>query len=195
MTLDDYREAWQEQDLSVGAEPDEEELLARVREQSEAFERRIRRRDLLETLAAVLVAGLFGYEAATAATWLARIGAAIVVLSSGFVVWWMRRARKAGPARAADRSVADRLRAERERVEAQIRLLDTVVWWYLAPPTVGATLFIVGLGAGTAGTLVSLAVVAAVFGAIWYLNRRAVRTHLRPRRDELIRLLEELEEA
>lgn len=193
MKLDDYREAWREQELSGGDEPDEEELLDWVQEQSEAFERRIRRRDLLETVAAVLVAGLFGYEAATSASWLVRIGAAIIVLGSGFVVWWLRRARTSGPERAADRSVADRLRAERERVEIQIRLLESVVWWYLAPPTVGATLFIVGLDAGTAATLTSLAVVAAVFGFIWYLNRRAVRTHLRPRRDELNRLLEGLE--
>lgn len=193
MKLDDYREAWREQELSGEDEPDEEELLDWVQEQSEAFERRIRRRDLLETVAAVLVAGLFGYEAATSASWLVRIGAAIIVLGSGFVVWWLRRARTSGPERAADRSVADRLRAERERVEIQIRLLESVVWWYLAPPTVGATLFIVGLDAGTAATLTSLAVVAAVFGFIWYLNRRAVRTHLRPRRDELNRLLEGLE--
>lgn len=195
MTLDDYREAWKEQDLAGGDEPDEEELLAWVREASEAFERRIRRRDLLETLAAVVVAALFGYEAATSATWLARIGAGILVLSSGFVVWWLRRARTSGPARAADRSVADRLRAERERVEIQIRLLETVAWWYLAPPAVGAVLFIVGLGAGTVATLISLAGVAGVFGAVCHLNRRAARTHLRPRRDELTRLLEELEET
>lgn len=193
MTLDEYREAWRQQDLSDPGELDEEELLARVQEKSEAFERKIRRRDLLETLAAVLVAGLFSYEAVTSATWLARIGAVIVVLGSGFIVWWLRRARKVGQGRAADRSVVDWLRAERERVEAQIHLLESVLWWYLAPLGVGVALMMVadGWGLWTAGELLLLVI---VYGYIWHLNQRAVRRCHRPRRQELARLLRRLEE-
>lgn len=193
MTLDEYRKAWQEQEVPDRGAPDEEELLAWVQEKSEAFERKIRRRDLLETLAAVVVAGCFAYEAATSATWMARVGAAIVVLSSGFIAWWLRRARKAGPTRAADRSVADRLRAERERVEIQIRLLRSVLWWYLGPLAVGVVLFVLGLPSGPVATVVTLTIVASLCGVIWWLNRREVRRYLRPRRDELTRLLDELE--
>lgn len=194
MTLDDYREAWQRQDAVSREEVDEDELLARVRERSEAFDRGIRRRDLLETVAAVAVAAFFGYEAVTATTGLARIGAVILVASAGFIVWWLRRARTAGPPASADLSVADRLRAERQRMDVQIRLLETVAWWYLAPPAVGLALFIVGLRVGTTATLASLALVIVTFTAVWYVNRRAVRRDLRPRRKELTRRLEALEE-
>lgn len=193
MTLDEYRDAWRSETSDADA-PDEERLLERVREESEAFDRKIRRRDLLETLAAVVVAAAFGYEAATVETLVARLGALIIVGSSAFIVWWLRRARKAGPARSMDLPVADRLQAERERVEIQIRLLESVLWWYAGPLAVGATLFVLGLEAGTAATLLTLCVIAAGCGFVWWLNRRAVRRRLRPRHEELTRLLKELQQ-
>lgn len=66
MKLDEYRAVWRSETSDADA-PEEERLLERVREASEAFDRKIRRRDLLETLAAVIVAAVFGYEAATVA--------------------------------------------------------------------------------------------------------------------------------
>lgn len=193
MTLDEYSDLWRSETSDTNA-PDEERLLERVREESESFDRKIRRRDLLEMLAGVIVAAAFGYEAATVETWMARLGALIVVGSSAFIVWWLRRARKAGPARSADLPVADRLRAERERVEIQIRLLESVLWWYVGPLAVGAALFVVGLETGTTATALTLCVIAGGSGFVWWLNRRAVRHGLRPRRDRLTRLLRNLQE-
>ncbi|MDZ7781105.1 MAG: hypothetical protein U5R14_14390 [Gemmatimonadota bacterium] len=193
MTLDAYRDDWNELDPDHEA-LDEERLLERVREESDAFERKIRRRDLLETLAAAFVVLAFGYEAATSTTWLARLGALIVIGSSVFVVWWLRRARKAGPARSMDLTVGDRLRAERERVDIQIHLLENVLWWYVGPLAVGTVLFTLGLEAGTAATAVTLSVIAAGCAFVWRLNMRAVRRALRPRRNELTRLLRDLQE-
>jgi RNA polymerase sigma-70 factor (ECF subfamily) len=171
-----------------------ERLLERVHEESEAFDRKIRRRDLLETLAAVVVATAFGYEAVTVETWVARLGALIVVGSSAFIVWWLRRARKTGRVRSADLPVAERLRAERERIESQIRLLESVLWWYAGPLAVGAALFVLGLQAGAVATAATLTVIVAVSSFVWWLNRRAVRRDLRPRRRELNRLIDTLEE-
>lgn len=193
MTLDAYRDAWDETDPGHEA-LEEERLLERVREESDAFEKKIRRRDLVETLAAVVVAAVFGYEAAIAETGLARIGALIVIGSSAFVVWWLRRARQAGPARSMDLPVADRLRSERERIESQIRLLESVLWWYAGPLAVGVALFVLGLQAGAVATAASLTFLVAVCGFVWWLNRRAVRRDLRPRHDRLTRLLKELQQ-
>lgn len=193
MTLDEYRDLWRSETSDTNA-PDEERLLERVREASEAFDRKIRRRDLLETLAGVIVAAAFGYEAATVETWLARLGALIVVGSSAFVVWWLRRARKAGPPRSPDLPVADRLRAERDQIEIQIGLLENVLWWYAGPLAVGAALFVLGLQAGAVATTATLTVIVAVCGIVWWINRRAVRRDLRPRRQELERLVHTLEE-
>lgn len=193
MSLDEYREVWQQEDEDEG-ELAEEELLSAVKERSEAFDRKIRRRDGLEIAVAVAVVLLFGYEAVTAASWLARAGAGIIVAGAALIVWRLRRARRNGGARLAGRPVAERLRAELEKVDAQIELLESVLWWYLGPPTAGAVLFVVGTGGGLdAMTLVAIALILAVGAVVWRLNRRAVRRDLRPRRRELAELLERIE--
>lgn len=195
MTLDEYRETWQRQGTVAGERADEEELLARVKRRAEAFDRKIFWRDVREIGAAVLVAGLFGWWAVDADAVLVRAGALVVVAGAVLVVWRIRRARSDGSAEVAARPVADRLRAEIRRVDAQIELLETVLWWYVAPPAAGLALMIVGGDAAGWSTLLQLAVVGVLGAGVWWLNRRAVRRGLRPRRRELVELLREVEDG
>jgi len=194
MKLDDYRDAWRAYPAQDREGADEQELLDFVRERSEAFEKKIRRRDLLETLVAVVVAAFFGYELLTATSWLVRAGAALVIAGGGFIVWRLHHARRSRPERAGDRPLVAQLRADRGRVESQIRLLETVLWWYLAPLAAGAVLFVVGQSSATWSTALTLTVVALVCLVVWRLNHRTVERKLRPRRRELTRLLEQLGE-
>ncbi|MFW6193480.1 MAG: hypothetical protein ACOC83_08325, partial [Gemmatimonadota bacterium] len=94
MTLEDYRDAWQSHEGREVAGPDEDDLLEWVVRRSEAFESRIRRRDLLETVAAVVAAAFFGWEAATASSVLAKVGAGGVAAAVVWVAWRLRRARR-----------------------------------------------------------------------------------------------------
>ncbi|MGK7312511.1 MAG: hypothetical protein ACN0LA_09750 [Candidatus Longimicrobiales bacterium M2_2A_002] len=198
MTLDAYRDAWNRQDVNDRDRPTDEELVAMTERRAADFDRTIRRRDRLETLAAVVVILVFGFEAVTATAWLERTGAAIVVVASAFIVWWLRRTRSgsgsvAGDASAAVLPVAERVRLERDSVDAQIRLLESVLWWYLAPLALGISLFILGLGTGTLLTVASLVGLIIVYAVIWRINQRTVRRELRPRRERLSRLLGQLQ--
>jgi len=195
MSLDEYAESWIESGSGGGEPAAGEELLARVRERSEAFERRIRRRDLRESAAAVFVVVVFGYETITAGSWLSRMGAALVMTGALYVMWRLRRARPDEDPAAAGRPVADRLRIRLRQVEEQVRLHETVLWWYLAPLGVGSVMFVVGLGSGLWATLTTLAVIAVLSEYVRRANGRLVRSDLRPRRERLARLLRELEEA
>lgn len=195
MTLEDYRSAWQEHNEDELSQAGEEEIADWVAERAERFEKKIRRRDLLETGAAVFVAAFFGYEIVTASRLLARMGAGVLLVAAGYVVWRLRRARRAFEADGTGLPVAVRLRLQLRKVEAQIELLESVLWWYVAPLALGAVLFIVGTGGGVAATLLSVAVVVAGSGLVWRLNRRAARKGLRPRRRELIRRIRRLEEG
>jgi hypothetical protein len=193
--LDDAKDAWQADDPSGdrGAIP-EEQLLRHVKEEAEAFDERIRWRDRREMIAAGLVFVFFATMLLDP-SWLVRIGALIVMGSSGLVVWVLRRARRGERAPAPDRPLAERVRAEREKVDTQIRLLETVLWWYIAPMAVGLGLVVLGddglswftLGYGTA--------VAVFCGGVYLLNHRTVRRSLRPRRKRWTRLLRRLEES
>lgn len=192
MTLDDYREAWQEQNGSLEAGPDEAELLADVQERAEAFDRKIRRRDLMELLAAVLVVPAFAYELATAGSWLTGAGALVVILSSLFILLWLWRARHRSRRPTAGRPVAERLRILRDRVDAQVELLESVLWWYFLPLGVGVVLFMAGQS-GPWFTAVGALGVLLLYGWLWRLNQRAVRRDLWPRREQLTRLLRQLD--
>lgn len=195
MTLEEYRRAWQQHEERDVSDADEEELVETVAERAVEFEAKIRRRDLLETAAAAVVVALFGWQAVAAPSPLARLGAAVVVLAAAFVVWKLRRARRDFGSDGAGRPVAERLRLHRRQVRNQIELLESVLWWYLAPLALGAGLFTVGVAGGVGEAVAALAVEAAICGAVWWLNQRAVERDLRPRREELDRLLEELEDG
>lgn len=193
MTLDDWKDTWQAADESAESALSDEDLLRLVKEQSKAFDQKIRRRDRREGIAAALVALLFSTMLLDP-SWLVRIGALIVIGSSAFVYWTLRRARTGYAPPSLDQPVAAAIRTEREKVDEQIRLLKTVLWWYLLPPGVGLLLVVVG-DAGLSWFTLGYGVgVALLGGGIYYFNQRKVRAHLRPRRKELTRLLRQVEE-
>lgn len=194
MSLDDYREIWREQ-IDTGADLDEEELVGRVRERADAFQRRIRRRDFFETIVALAVVALFGYSLAAASSWVTKAGAATVIAAAGFIVQRLRRARNRDERPEPGAPVVEHLRAARDQVATQIELLESVFWWYLAPLAAGGVLYVVGLGTGTLPTVITLGVIAAVCGVVWWMNQRAVRRELRPRHERLTRMIRELEKG
>lgn len=190
--LEDYREAWQAQNGSLTAGPAEEELVARVEERAEEFDRRIRRRDLLELVAAAVVVPAFAWELATTASWIARAGALMVIVSAVFILYRLWRARHRAHRSTAGRPVAERLRILRERVDAQVELLESVLWWYFLPLGIGVLLFMAGQSPPwfTAVGAVGLVV---FYGWLWHLNQRTVRRDLWPRREELTRQIRQIE--
>lgn len=192
MSLDEYRDIWQ------GQEPDDEpedleEVLSEVKERSEEYDRKLFWRDVREIGASVVVMGLFGWLAFTEEALLARIGAAIVVAWSGLVIWKFRRARRSGEDELAGRPVTERIRAEIEKVGAQIELLESVLWWYIGPMVVGIVVMVAA--GGIEGWFEPAFLVGlAAFGAfVWWLNQRAVDNYHRPRREELVRTLRRIE--
>lgn len=191
---DDYRKEWVDTPSDVDG-MDEEGLLGRVKEQAQAFERRIRRRDLREIGAGVFVVLAFGYETVTAETWLARTGAAVVMCAALYIIWKLRRARPEDDAQAAGRAVSERLRQQLRAVDRQIRLHETALRWYLAPLILGSLMFVAGLGAAWWATLITVAVIALISVRVRRANRSFVQEYLKPRRRRLAEVVAELAEG
>ncbi len=90
------------------------------------------------------------------------------------------------------------------QVEHQIWLLRNIFWWYLLPFTISILAFFAEVTLslpsddwsevlGSAAFVVFLsAFLFATYGFVYYLNQRAVRTQLQPRRQELLTLLTSL---
>lgn len=170
----------------------EAEILALVKTRSNEFDRSIRRRDRREIVAGVFVFVFFSIVLASG-SWLTRLGAVIVMAGCVLTYWMLRRAYGQTEA-SGGQPLADTLRAERARVEAQIRLLRRVLWWYAAPFAVGPVLVFVGIAGFSVTSAVYTVLVVALGAAIYHMNQRAVRLNLIPRRNELDRLLRQVED-
>src|SRR5262249_41573765 len=91
----------------------------------------------------------------------------------------------------------DCVKASLAQVEHQIWLLRNVFWWYLLPFTVSIMAFFVQFTwlKFSGFWLITLALVPyalfllVLYGFVYYLNQRAVRRELEPRREELLTLL------
>ncbi len=191
MELDRFKNAWQQQPLEGAAARPVEDIMADVYRRAARFNRQIRQRDLLETLAGVIVIAAFSYFAWAVPFIIARIGAIIVVCGCVIVIarLYMTRTRRPSSPGASAREFCA---VELKRLDDQIHLLSTVGWWYIAPLLGGATLFVLGGEGSTGVRTATLALNLGLGLFIYWLNRRAVRRDLQPMRDDLARILQDL---
>lgn len=192
MELDILKERWQQRGAP---EPHWEkgEDMGEIRTKLAQLRRTAWRRDLRETIAAVFVAGLFAWVAFTAPQPLARIGSMVIVAAAIFIIVWMRLAGGRNLEPDPGLPVVEFFRRELRYLDRQIHLLRSVFWWYIAPNLVGVALFFIGASRSRVATGVFLLVMVGMSTAIYWLNQMAARTRLMPLREEVARLLHELE--
>jgi Ca2+/Na+ antiporter len=191
MNLDEARRVWRSQTMPEGPKRSESEMLQFVKRESSAFDRTIARRDRREVIAGIVVAALF-FPLLVDGPWLSRVGVLVVLAAVLLIHRRLAAARRVEASERVDLSLAELLETERTKVNGQIRLLESVVSWYIIPPAVGAMLVVIGLDGlswFTAGYTVFTLAVSVI---VYRMNRLAVRHDLRPRRAELERLIHEL---
>ena len=190
--MDRFKMAWQRQPIEPSLDAPGGAVGASVRQRLEAFHRAIRLRDAIETGCAVGGIILFGYLFVTLHGVLVKLGAAVIIAGLALIVVTLRRARLTGLARRTDAAVRDFCVAGAANVDAQIRLLRSVGWWYLGPVISGVNLFFFGMRGPTLDTLGYFAgtLLLAVF--IYRLNVRAVTRRLEPMRSQLLAILEQM---
>ena len=148
MTLEDIRREWRnEMDRSISSS-ELQDLLNVVQRRCAGMERTIHGRDIREILAAVLVVGAFSamwplYRSSPVAI----LGVALICFGAALIIYVLMSARKPEPM-SFHASVLDFARNRLAWLDSQIRLLRTVVWWYVAPMCVGCLLLNWGISRG-----------------------------------------------
>lgn len=151
---------------------------------ADRFYRQIRRRNLIEYAACVLVVALFGAGAIfLPAGVLPRIGMALVALGALIVAWQLhRRASAEAPPEAM--AMEPVLTHQRAQLVRQRDALSQIGLWYIGPLVPGMVLLLLHpvFEKGPAAALefdtghwITLAVNLLVFGGAWWLNHRAAR--------------------
>ena len=194
MTLDDMKQDWQAQQDAELVRLSPDEILSYVVSRSKRLDRQLRFRDWREYIAALVALAVITPGAIHAGL-VARVG--LVALSGAFLLmaFSLQRARRMPGVDEADQSVVQALRTERARVEAQARLLERVLLWYVGPILISLVVIVAGT-AGASRFTVGFTLVMITLGFVIHrLNAHAVRKDLRPRLAELTRLLDEVGET
>jgi hypothetical protein len=197
MRFDDLRPAWQEQNDHLLSPEDREAMIARVCRRVERVGGAVLRRDVTETIAAVVVIIFFGqyFYGAPNDYVVSKFGAGFLVCWALFIIFKMHRTRTIQRPASLDASVYEFCRVEMERLDRQIQLLRSVLWWYIAPAIIGANVMFIGMaGLGAASLAYGIATLMLACGIYW-LNMRAVAKNLLPLRNELANLLSQLEDG
>jgi drug/metabolite transporter (DMT)-like permease len=191
MNASELEEIWKRQDPVRPSPQNIADIAATVQAIDRNFRRKIWWRDFREIGAALAGAVVFGSVGLSWLRWVA-------VASSLFVAGYVLISRRAVRAVPESSSLAERLQQMIRETETQIGLLRSVLWWYLLPCAVATVAFVVDRlpRSINAARLVPFFSVMAIFYVVAYwLNQRAVRKTLEPRRANLERTLADVQQS
>jgi len=157
--------------------------VAELAERAASFRRRLLMRDGIEYAAGGLVIAVFGHIAIDAPDWGVRIASFVLIAGTCLVMRNLWRRRPANDPAALSQNA---LGYYRELLVAQQSTLASVARWYLAPFLPGMILLIATTVRAQAETIplaaallnggIATAVIALIFGTVFWLNRSAART-------------------
>lgn len=201
MNPDELQQVWQSQRTARRLTIDLDVLLRQLERDKQSFEATILWRDVREVGVALIMVPVWlwlGRRYDLPWTWY--LGLPALLWIAGFMVVDRIRQHRRQP-KPGD-PLRDCIGTVLAQVEHQIRLLRSVFWWYILPPSValGAFFAQVTWNARDSGWKAGLflagvvAFVAFVDWAVYWMNQTAVRDELEPRRRELQALLASLDD-
>jgi hypothetical protein len=159
--------------------------LADVHLHAQRFQSRIRSRNMIEYVAAVIVVVFFGWIAATVPFPIVQIGSGLIIVGVLYVCWQLFRLGRAATLHELDAGAQSWAAFHRAELTRQREALRTVWSWYLAPFVPGTLVFLVGVSFSTANPapfperlavfLAGLAFTAGIFAVVAWLNAQAVQ--------------------
>lgn len=180
MNDDELKTLWRQQPLR---DPDisAAQLMSAMQNRTTLLRRCLDARDLRELLACAFVIIMFGYFFFTVYREpISRLGDLIIIGSTIFIAWKIVHTRRTTPPAPPGATIVESLRAERNSVRAQSRLLGSVLWWYLLPPTIGMVIATWGLRIDPYTKIFCTLFFIAVDAFLYWLNQWARSKQLLP---------------
>ena len=153
-----------------------EEMRMAVLQKITSFDRMIRMRNRIESVAALAVAAFFLY-AGTQRNGLQRLGSLIVAAGALWIIYYVRRHGMDHGEPAPDQPVESFRQALALKYEHQIRLLRNVKFWYLLPMYIGLLTTTAGLLNDQSQTrrlmwtdAIGPVIYTLIFAGVWWLN-------------------------
>jgi hypothetical protein len=192
MDENSLKQLWLDPSHQQKVEINAEKLIGSINQKVFYMKKKIKRRDKREIILGLIMIPLFGWWLLALPQPLAKIGAGIIILNIILVIFRLIRAGKVDVKDDTASAIKYNLMVSLKRVRQQITLSDTVLWWYLLPFFIGVICFFYAFPLPLSGKAFYTILVAVLYGYIYYLNKRAVKKHLRPLEDDLQKALDEL---
>jgi len=136
MTEPDLKQLWRSQ------ETQDTVTLDNIRVKAGAFQKRVRRRNLIEYLAAAIVVPVFGFYVYALPGWMIKTGSALTVLAVLYIVWRLHRSGSAE--RVPDAGAVSLLDFHRRALVRQRDMIRSAWRWYILPTVPGMALMMLG---------------------------------------------------
>jgi hypothetical protein len=188
---DELQRLWASETPPSPLSKEQKEMLMRqANEKLDQLDKKLRKRELREVLPAVLGAALFGAQFAAATSFFGRLGCGVIVAAMLWIVYYMLRHGR-GPQNPYPGAPLDEYRSGVvAKFDHQIRLLQRVKYWYVAPIFAGCMLIDLGAIERNGWTMRPfdwwfLAGSTALFAFVIWLNEGPGVNRLRRDRDAI----------
>src|SRR5204863_9683223 len=168
----ELKKIWQQQPLR---NPDlsEAQLISAMQSKTTHLRRDLLARDTRELLACAVSIIIFGWFFFNERALISRLGYLMVIGSMIFVAWKLVYARRSTPPAPPGATIVESLRAELNLVRAQSALLESVLWWYLLPPTIGVLIATWGLPTNLHAKIPFTVLMIGLDALVYWLNQWA----------------------
>ncbi|MDZ7716362.1 MAG: hypothetical protein U5J95_09145 [Balneolaceae bacterium] len=190
MELDDLKNIWKQQDDVAEETYSSSKLVNSVDNKMSSLEKKIKKRDRLEFLVSVFLIVIFSIVFFMSTSIFTQIGCGIVVLSCIYISYRLKTAqiKKSDWQESFNHSLHEHIQHELKQIRRQKRLLENIVWWYIAPITIGLIFITIGGDSSFQFKVIYLLIVGGIGIIVWKYNQRSVRKKFNP-------LIQEFEQA
>lgn len=197
MQLDDLKQDWQ-QTINTHAKQDNlDEVITMLEKETQKIDKEIKRRDILEISIAIFLIPFWIYGWLNTAGLMQSVGFAIAIGSCIYIPYKLILAKKTKPQKST--SVKDFLTTEKQKVKQQKQLLESIVWWYIAPIaaaivfiTLGSTVNESGMPQLNDSLITYYGFLILLVVGIYFLNRQAAKKKFGPLLEKIEQRLNEL---
>lgn len=203
MKLDDLKIGWKAEVEQTSEKIDLTNVIESLKKETTKLDKSVKRRDLLEISIAFLLIPVWVWKLFYSESLIQSVGLWIAILACLFIPYKMLKAKQVDVPK--DDSLLAFLSVEKMKLENQKTLLESIIWWYIAPLMLAIVLITAGGTVNEAGIPQineQLAIYYFFCGllsvAVFFLNKRGAKKQFTPVLEKVnlrIKELIELNEA
>jgi len=197
MKLDDLKAGWKTEVTQVNETMDITQIIQSLEKETKKFDKHVKRRDILEISIALLLIPVWVWKLFYSASVIQSVGLLIAIVACVFIPYKLVKAKQVVTAK--DNSILANLLVEKNKLENQKNLLESIAIWYISPLMVAIVLITAGARVNEAGLpLISETLViyygfcALLVVGVYLLNKRAAANKFGPLLDKVNRQISEL---